>query len=181
MQQSDTTSQQLFQQLSSGGRRHRRVGAQNQINQAGVSANGQLNKAKGLDVPDEMRPAQQNFLLTMQMRKDGIYDIAGNIQAALGKATPQDALNSIAPTWRGSTPPTWSTRGTPRRRSSRALHGAGIGVGGTDGVQIEAGQFLPDLQWLTPAFIAGKLGACRRRPPPPARSPRSSTATRSTR
>jgi hypothetical protein len=26
-------------------------------------------------------------------------------------------------------------------------------------VQIEAGQFVPDIQWLQPSFIAGKLGA----------------------
>ena len=74
-------------------------------------------------------------------------------------------------TWPVSTRPTSSTRATRRRSIAAALNGAGIGVGGTNGVQIEGGQFLPDIQWLTPAFVAGKLGsqAChapRRKPTP---------------
>jgi hypothetical protein len=38
-----------------------------------------------------------------------------------------------------------------------ALHGAGIAVGGPSGQSIEAGQFVPTLQWLDPSFIAGEL------------------------
>ncbi len=38
-----------------------------------------------------------------------------------------------------------------------ALNAAGIGVGGTNGVQIESGQFVPDVQWLLPAFVSQKL------------------------
>jgi hypothetical protein len=40
-----------------------------------------------------------------------------------------------------------------------ALKSAGIGIGGTNGETIQTGQFLPDLTWLTPSFVAGKIGA----------------------
>ena len=38
-----------------------------------------------------------------------------------------------------------------------ALHSAGIAVGGTNGEPVEGGQFLPDVQWLTPSFVATQL------------------------
>jgi hypothetical protein len=38
-----------------------------------------------------------------------------------------------------------------------ALHANGIDVGGASGQQINAGQFVPDVQWLTPSFIAQEL------------------------
>ena len=39
-----------------------------------------------------------------------------------------------------------------------ALHAAGITVGGPDGEQLDAGQFLPDVQWVT--GIAGLGVTC---------------------
>jgi hypothetical protein len=38
-----------------------------------------------------------------------------------------------------------------------ALHRAGIAVGPPDGETIASGQFVPDLRWLTPAFVASQL------------------------
>jgi hypothetical protein len=38
-----------------------------------------------------------------------------------------------------------------------ALRSNGIGVGGSNGETIEQGQFLPDIQWLLPSFVASKL------------------------
>ena len=43
-----------------------------------------------------MKGAQQNVMLAFQMRRDGIEQIASNIQEALGTSTSRDAINSIA-------------------------------------------------------------------------------------
>ena len=40
-----------------------------------------------------------------------------------------------------------------------SLHNAGIPAGGPDGALINEGQFLPDVQWLLPEFVAGELKA----------------------
>ena len=40
-----------------------------------------------------------------------------------------------------------------------ALHANGIAVGGANGVTINSGQFVPDVQWLLPSFVASKLHA----------------------
>ncbi len=158
IQQSDQTGQQLFSQLSGGGGGNP-TSLQNQINETRVNADNELNKAKSLDVPDEMKPAQQNLLLTLQMRRDGIANVASQIQPALGNATNHDALNAIATDMARFYASDVVYKGYTTTLIASALHSAGIGVGGTNGVTIEGGQFLPDIGWLTPSFIAGKLGA----------------------
>jgi hypothetical protein len=159
IQQSDQTGAQLFGQLSGGGGTANATALQNQINQTSVSANSELSHAKGLDVPDEMRQADQNLLLTLEMRRDGIADTAEHIQQALGTSTNKDAINAIAADMARFYASDVVYKGYTTTRIAAALHAAGIGVGGNNGVQIEPGQFLPDIQWLTPTFIAGKLGA----------------------
>lgn len=157
--QSNQTGDQLFRQLSSGGASGRGTALQTQINQTRLRADTDLSHAKGLSVPDEMRPADQNLLLTMQMRRDGIANVAQEIQPALGTSTSKDAINAIASNMARFYASDVVYKGYTTPLIASALNGAGIGVGGTNGVQIEGGQFLPDIQWLTPAFVASKLGS----------------------
>jgi hypothetical protein len=151
-QQSLQTSNTLFSLLSPSAAPSNATGLQNQINQTRQSAENQLNKAKGLSVPDEMRSAQQNFVLTMQMRSDGIADIAQQIQPALGKTTSQDAINSMATDMARfySSDVTYILYTTPL--IAEQLHGAGI-----NNESVQGGQFLPNLQWLTPSYISSQL------------------------
>jgi hypothetical protein len=158
VQQSDQTGSQLFSQLSSGGGANNATNLQNQINQTRVNADKELSDAKGLDVPDEMKGAQQNLVLALTMRRDGIANIALDIQPALGSSTSKDAITQIAAEMARfyASDVLYKDYTTPAIVA--ALHAAGIGVGGTNGQTIESGQFLPDVQWLTPTFVATKLG-----------------------
>jgi hypothetical protein len=159
IQQSDQTSTQLFRELSQGGGSANASSLQSQLNETRLSADTQYGKAKALSAPDEMRAAHQNVVLTFQMRRDGIAQIATNIQEALGTATSRDAVNTIAAQMARlyASDVVYKDYAVPLIIG--ALHSAGIGIGGTNGETIEAGQFLPDLSWLTPSFVASKLGA----------------------
>ncbi len=159
IQESNQTGTQLFGQLSSGGGSGNAINLQNQLNETRVNADTELDRARGLDVPDEMRGAQQNVVLALQMRRDGIKNIAARIQEALGTSTSRDAINSIAAQMARfyASDVVYKDYATPL--IAGALHAAGIGVGGTNGETIEAGQFLPDLGWLDPTVVAGKLGS----------------------
>ncbi|MGI8864377.1 MAG: hypothetical protein ACR2JH_08265 [Solirubrobacteraceae bacterium] len=159
IQQSNQTGDQLFKELSTGGGSGNAQALQNQINQTRVRAQSDLTRAQGLSVPDEMKPADQNLLLTMHMRLDGISNIATEIQPALGTSTSKDALNSIATNTARLYASDVMYKGYTAPLIASALHAAGIGVGGTNGVPIDGGQFVPDIQWVTPAFISGKLGS----------------------
>jgi hypothetical protein len=160
-QQSAQTGVQFFNQLSSGG------GAagggasalRNQLDQTRLQAQNQLTRAHGLDVPDEMKGAQENFLLSLQMRRDGVAAVADNIEQALGTTTSKDAVNTIAANMARfyASDVLYKDYTTPL--ISGALKSANIAVGGDTGVSIDAHQFLTDIQWLTPTFVASKLGA----------------------
>jgi len=157
IQQSNQTGSQLFSELSGGGGNP--SGLQNQLNQTRSSADAQLSRARGLDVPDEMKGAQQDLVLVLQARRDGIADIAMRIQPALGSSTSKDAIDGIAGDMARFYGSDVVYKDYTVTQIVAALHAASIGVGGTNGETIEGGQFLPDIGWLTPSFIAAKLGA----------------------
>ena len=93
----------------------------------------QLSRAKALDVPDEMKGAQQLFLYAMQLRHDGVADIAANIQRALGNTTNKDAINAMAIDMARfySSDVTYKEYAT--HLVTAALRGAGIAVGAQRG------------------------------------------------
>jgi hypothetical protein len=154
---SNQTSQQLFGVLTSGQGAGNATNLQSQVNQARLSADNQLSKARGTSVPDEMKRAHQNLLLALQMRRDGIADIAQQIQPALGSATSKDAVNGIATAMARFYASDVLYKAYALPSIAGALHAAGITVGGPDGEQLDPGQFLPDVQWVTPSFIASQL------------------------
>jgi hypothetical protein len=159
-QSSSQTGQQFFNQLSSGASQGS-GGAnalQTQLNETRIQAENQLNHAHSLDVPDEMKGAQQNFLLALQMRRDGIAAVAQNIEQALGTTTSRDAINAIAANMARfyASDVLYKDYTTPL--ISGALKSAGIAVGGDTGVAIDSHQFLQNIQWLTPDFITSTLG-----------------------
>jgi hypothetical protein len=158
IQQSDQTGSQLFNQLQHGSSSNA-GNLQNQINETRVSADNELSRGKGLSVPDEMKRAQQNLVLALQMRRDGIANIASDIQPALGTSANRDALNSIAAQMARfyASDAVYKDYTTPL--IANALHSAGIAVGGSNGETIESGQFLPSLSWLSPSYVASQIGA----------------------
>ncbi|HEY2260701.1 MAG TPA: hypothetical protein VGH45_13355 [Solirubrobacteraceae bacterium] len=159
IQESGQTSTSLFRDLAAGGGQGNGTNLQNQINQTRVDAESQLNHARGLDVPDEVKPAQQNLLLVFRMRLDGITNIANQIQPALGTSTSKDAVNSIAASMARFYSSDVLYKSYTATEIANALHGAGIAVGPPNGETIAGRQFLPNVQWLTPSFIATTLGA----------------------
>ena len=161
IQQSSATSNKVFGDLRSARSSSNSSGAstvQTQLDEAVIGPQGaqaQLNQARNMDVPGEMSAAQQDLLLTLQMRLDGIAHIASNIQRGLAGA--QDAISAIASEMARlyASDAVYKDYAAPEIAS--ALHKAGIGVGGTNGVQIAQQQFVPDLRWLQPSFVATTL------------------------
>ncbi len=135
-------------------------GAADLIDRVGGDGEHQLNRAKGLDVPDEMKGAQQQFLLAMQMRHDGIADIAANIQQALGNTTSKDAINAIAADMARfyASDVIYKDYATaPGRRAP--CNNAGIAVGGANGVQLDE-QPVPHRPRLALADLRRRQARC---------------------
>jgi hypothetical protein len=158
IQQSDNTGQTFFGLLSGASSAGDAASLTNQIINTKSSADSELSKAQSFDVPDEVKGAQQNLLLTLTMRRDGIVAIARLVPRALGTSTSTDAINRIAAEMARFYASDAVYKDYVAPMIAAALHGAGIAVG-VGGESIDPGQFLPDLGWLTPDFVASKLGA----------------------
>ncbi len=159
IQDSDQTGHRFFTLLSNGGGSSNATNLQSQINEARLGADGQLSRAQSMNVPDEVRDAQRHLLLTLQMRRDGIADIAQQIQPALNGSTSQDAITQIAADMARFYASDVLYKSYTLPLIASALHAAGIAVGGATGQTFNGGQFLPDVQWLTPSYIATQLHA----------------------
>ena len=156
---SDQTGSQLFSELSRGGGPVNATNLQSQINQARVNADSALRRARSIDVPDEVKQAQRYLLLALQMRRDALTNIPGEIQPALKTSTSHDGVDAIAAEMArlNASDVLYSDYTVPVIVG--ALHAAGIAVGRLNSVTSEGGQFLPNAQWLTPEYIALELGA----------------------
>jgi hypothetical protein len=141
----------FFQLLTEGGSPQ---DLQTNISSYRVQAEQQYDQAAKLDVPDDMKGAQQSALMALEWRRDALEKIASQITTALGdQGEPADAaIKSIAGQMQVllASDVAWQTRVVPFVKSG--LDKAGVG-----GQRIGSSQFLPDLSWLQPQTIATVL------------------------
>ena len=120
-----------------------------------VQAEQQLDQAKSLSVPDEMRAANESLLIALEWRRDGLAYIAERIRTALGDSgdAADEAIQQIAAQMEVflASDVAYQTRVAPTIKS--VLDDNEIG-----GQQIAQSQFLPDLAWLDASTVADKLG-----------------------
>jgi hypothetical protein len=159
IQRSDSTGSQLFGELTSASSKSSNISSlQQELFSTSQSAASELEEAESLSPPSQVSTAQQNFVLALSLRHSGIADIANRIQQALNKSTATDAIQSIATDMQEflASDVVYTTQTAPQ--IAAALHAADIAVG-QGGETIQPTSFLPDLGWLTPSYVAGKLGA----------------------
>jgi len=160
IQRSDATGSQVFADLASAPKSATDVSSlQVELFNSKSAAASELQTAQGLSAPSQVASAQQNLVVALSLRDSGISDIASKIQQALNRSTAQDAINSIATDMQEflASDVVYTTQ--TATQIAAALHAAGIPVGGSTGETIQPTNFLPDLGWLTPSYVAGKLGA----------------------
>jgi hypothetical protein len=129
------------------------------INQYKVVADDQIKQAEKISVPDEVREAQVDFLLVLELRRDAVARIAGKIESAMSRTgAASAAVSQIAAQNQAflASYVVFSQQTVPLITS--ALSKKGIAVGGT-GEPMPAMQSVPDLNWLRPDFVAGELNA----------------------
>ena len=119
-----------------------------------VQAEAQLKQARSLDVPGEMKGAQQSLLIALEFRRDGLGFIAEKIRTALGDEgeAANDAITQIAGQMQAflASDVLYQARVAPLIKS--ALDDAEIG-----GQQIAASRFLPGIEWLSEKTVAAQL------------------------
>jgi hypothetical protein len=142
----------FFQLLSEGGAQPQDL--QTQISGFRVQAEQQYEQARRLDVPGEMRGAQEAALMALEWRRDGLDRIAQQIRPALGDESEQadQAIEDIAGQMAVflASDVAWETRVIPF--IEHALEEQEIG-----GQEISKSPFLAGEEWLQAAQVAEVL------------------------
>ena len=129
---------------------------QSAISSFRVQAEQQREQAAGLSVPGDMKAAQQNLLIALEMRRDGLEYIASRVRSALGDsgAVADQAINQIAGQMQVflASDVIYATRVVPFIRS--ALNTNEIG-----GQTVAPSRFMPNESWLSPETVANAVFA----------------------
>lgn len=127
---------------------------QTELNTLRGQAEDQVQAARDLSVPGDMRPAQDNVLLALQFREEAMSRIAQRIPTARGseRAAAEEATNQIAGQMEKllASDIVWSQRVQPFVRE--ALDGQEI-RDRTTGSRV-----LTSLSWLDAGTVAGRIG-----------------------
>jgi hypothetical protein len=119
-----------------------------------VQAEQQLKQAQNLSTPDDMKAAQQSLLIALEFRRNGLGAIASDIRTALGdqQNAANDAINRIAGQMRAfdASDVLYAQRVVPFMTD--AMNNADLTYTKV------ASQFLPNVAWMSPQFVATKLG-----------------------
>jgi hypothetical protein len=141
----------FFQLLTEGGSPQ---DLQTNISSYRVQAEQQYDQAAKLDVPGDMKGAQQAALIALEWRRDGLEKIAADIRTALGDQgdAADTAIGQIAGQMEVflASDVAWKTRVVPFIKHS--LDESKIG-----GQKIGSSEFLTDISWLQPQTIATVL------------------------
>jgi methyl coenzyme M reductase gamma subunit len=146
-------AQPYFRLLANGAREGQDL--QVQINQLRQGADDQVRRAKGFDVPGEMAEPQDDLLLALDLRAEAIRRVAEKIPAAQGRGQPaRQAIEQIAGQHQAflASDVIYSQRVAPLIKE--ALDDAGI-----TGQTIATSRSLQNLAWLSPDYVAERLGS----------------------
>ena len=120
-----------------------------------VQAESQYQQARRIDTPGDMADAQRSFLITMEMRRDGLQSVADRIRTALSSdaEAADKAIEGIAGAMSMflSSDVIYTSRVLPL--IDAALRKADVGS-----QRLQPTAFLPGVQWLDANVVADALG-----------------------
>jgi hypothetical protein len=152
----DQVSKPFFEALSgSGAATGDTVNLATQVNQLKIVAEELVGRARKLDVPDDMKPAQSSFLLVLELRRDGLRKIADKIPTAQSTGNQSEtAVRQITGQMQQflASDVIYTVRVVPYLK--KALDDNSI-----TGQTIPQSRFLPSIEWLDEATVADRLGA----------------------
>lgn len=163
VEQSRSAVSRPFFEALSGAASREPTQVQETLNQLRVVADEELQQAQRLDAPGEMSQAQGNLELVLSLRRDGVANVADQIQQAVGGAAGgAAAVEDITAQMQAfnASDVVYSQRVAPLILKGLKDDGIAASYDGTAGEQVlPYSDFLPDLSWMSTVFVAGQLGA----------------------
>ena len=154
---SQAESRQLFDILSAPSDTDQSVNRENQANALRVDSATLSDRARDLDVPDELSEANDYFVEALDLRRDGLAEVADQLPGALAQEERRNSTARIAQMMRVflASDVLLTARFEPSART--ALQNENVSA------KIATGSlpFLEDIQWVDPAFVADEIAGIR--------------------
>jgi hypothetical protein len=150
--QSAANGKSLFTTLGQASGSGSATNVQNNINQTLSNEKQVLNKAKQMSVPDQVKAGNAKFLLALQMRVDGVGNIAREIQPALAGNASASAVTNLAK----ETARLYASDVIYKDYALPEIYGA-LHAAGTRFSPINAEQFVTNVNWVSPSYLARRL------------------------
>lgn len=133
------------------------VDLENSVNGFRVQADQVIERARDADHPDELSSAQRFLVDALELRRDGLAEVARELPSALGDQGRREAAARIAADMQVflASDVLYDRRVVPALRGKLAEERL------LDEVSIPTSRFLSDLSWLRPATVAQRVAQIR--------------------
>ena len=155
--ESNQQGAELFDLLQGGGTPDGPVDIANSLNGLRVQAAGIADRARDLDVPDEVSQTQRYLVETLELRRDGLATVGNSLPTALGDEQQREGSDNIVEQMQVFLASDVIYLARFRPSLEAALREEGL----ADEVNVPTGRFLPDIEWLQPTFVADAIAALR--------------------
>jgi hypothetical protein len=156
LQESKQEGDQLFELLQSEGGTDRVVEIQTQLNGYRVASEARVERAEGLDVPDEVSAAHRYLLDVLEFRRDGMAETATAMRIALGDQDRREGTEDVTEAMQVFLASDTIDLIRFRPQLREALEDEELSV-----PTFPRETFVPDVEWLDAAFVADQVNALR--------------------
>jgi hypothetical protein len=156
MRESKLEGDLLFDLLQSEGGTDQVVEIQNDLNAYRVSSSERVDRARGLDVPDEVADAHGYFLDVLELRRDALALTADAMRTALGDQDRREGTQDVTRAMQVFLASDTIDMARFRPRLKEALEEEDLSV-----PNFPSKTFVPDVEWLEAAFVADRVNGLR--------------------
>jgi hypothetical protein len=156
MRESKLEGDQLFELLQSEGGADQVVEIRNDLNAYRVSSSERVDRARDLDVPDEVADAHRYFLDVLELRRDGLALTADAMTTALGDQDRREGTQNVTEAMQVFLASDTIDMARFRPRLREALEEEELSM-----PRFPSDTFVPDVEWLDAAFVADRVNGLR--------------------
>jgi hypothetical protein len=156
MRESKTEGDQLFALLQGEGGADQATSIINELNGYRVASATRVDRARDLDVPGDLEGAQSQLLEVLELRAQGLAELADALRVALGDQDRREGTDNVAVQMQVFLASDVIDTLRFRRALFDVLRDEGLAA-----PQLPRAGFVPDVQWLQPDFVADEVNALR--------------------
>jgi hypothetical protein len=147
---------QLFKLLQGEGGTDQTTSIINQLNAYRVESSELVDRANRLDVPGDLNGAQSELVEVLELRRDGFADITDALQVALGDQNRREGSDDVAIQMQVFLASDIVDQKRFRPQLFDVLRDQDLSA-----PDLPKNGFVPDIEWLQPAFVADQVNALR--------------------